>query len=42
MLDKGGMLFKSLSINQPLAIYDYLMHGANIKAYNIYIDFLTP
>ena len=37
VLDKGDMLFKSLGINQPLAV-DELPHVANIEGY-IHTDF---
>ena len=39
VLDKGDMLFKSLGINQPLAV-DELPHVANIEGY-IHTDFFS-
>ena len=39
ILDKGDMLFKSLGINQPLAV-DELPHVNNIEGYNIHTDII--
>ena len=40
MLDKGDMLFKSLGINQPLAVGE-LPHVVNIEGYNIHTRFFV-